>query len=197
MPAATRRSISCSARRSSCARSKSACARTASASASSVPSCGPALQVCCGGHASFGSPLAVPAVKRERMRSSSMISSSSSCRCATVPTRSSAFDDQRVPYCVHPSPRTRISIWLRSAFSTSAFECARLPPSCAHAAYSSFAYAYCSTARLSSACTRSSRLASFSSSCSLSASCPSARAPIAALREYSTSDARSSSVRPK
>ena len=149
MPASMRRCISLSAICSSCCRSNSDSARTSSASASSVPSCSPALHACCGGHASVGSPFDEPAVNRARDFSSRIISSSSAFRCATVPTRSSSFDDQRVAYSVQPSPSTLISTWCRryssfcasgrsrplsssSAFFTIAADVARCPPSFAH-----------------------------------------------------------------
>eukprot|EP00966_Prymnesium_polylepis_P193857 4493463-Prymnesium_polylepis.1 len=60
-----------------------------------------------------------------------MISSSSPLRCATVPIFSSAFDDQRVEYCVQPRSSVRISICKRgySSCCASAFG-GRFPPAC-------------------------------------------------------------------
>ena len=155
----------------------------------------------CGGAASVGSRFS-----RASDFSSRIISSSSPWRCATVPMRASLLDDQRVAYCVQPRPSTRISICSRryssccasgfarslpfasgccSAAATSSALCARC---FSHCWKSSIACAYCSTALLSSTATRSSRRDSRSSACAASAFRPSACAPAAACRTYSTSD---------
>eukprot|EP00966_Prymnesium_polylepis_P054756 1265459-Prymnesium_polylepis.1 len=109
------------------------------------------------------------------------------------------LDDQRVAYCTHPSPSTRISICRRryssccasgfclpSASSSAAWICsadrARSPPGASHASYSSIACAYCSTCFLRSVITRSSRRSIFSAACALSAARPASRAASAECR---------------